>query len=144
LRRQLRPGEAQLRRWRDRRRFHPVKPEPHDLRINDGPIRRERGPFKAARIERVAHRFASQGSGDQKRVGLLKEQSTLSTFAARRVAAHEFGSFDIIGWREVKLREVQAGLQWDKRAAASEVSPAPPSAGVPQAKAFSSALITFR
>ena len=73
-----------------------------------GPIRPEDGSFKAAQIERISRRLASQGSGDQQRVGLLKEPGTLSTFAARRVAPHELGRFDVIGWREVWFREVQA------------------------------------
>jgi hypothetical protein len=42
--------------------FHPLKPEPRDLRINDGPIRPEGGPFKAAHIERVFCRFAAKAA----------------------------------------------------------------------------------
>jgi hypothetical protein len=38
----------------------------------------------------------------------ISNEDTLSTFAARRVAPHELGRFDVIGWREVWFREVQA------------------------------------
>jgi hypothetical protein len=68
----------------------------------------------------------SIGSGDQQRVGFLKEPGTLSTFAARRVAAHEFGSFDMIGWHEVRLRVARPDGFW------STSLLAPPDVGTPE------------
>jgi hypothetical protein len=31
--------------------------------------------------------------------------------SARRVATHEFGSFEVIGWREVEIREVHGTVR---------------------------------
>jgi hypothetical protein len=55
-------GKAQLCRWHDRRCFYSLKRKLRDLRINDGPIRPEGGPFKAAHLERVSRRLASRTS----------------------------------------------------------------------------------
>ena len=50
-------GKAQLCKCHDRTRFHPLKPELRNLRIDDGPIRPKDRPFKAAQIERISGRL---------------------------------------------------------------------------------------